>query len=113
MRILVALLYSIKNHLRAQWCPAAGLSLSPDDDQTMQCEYSDLLPAGLKGFEEYGLGVPLELTFLIERYIQKGTERAWFDAPLSTQMHMQLNNLVDAFGRMETIRLTPLPIAHL
>lgn len=28
-------------------------------------------------------------------------------------MQAQLNALVDAYGRMETIRLTPIPIAHL
>ena len=76
-------------------------------------EYADLLPRGLVGYEDEGLGLPLELTFFVERYIRKGVDRDWFHAPQASQLQVQLNTIVDAYGKMETIRLTPLPIAHL
>lgn len=42
-----------------------------------------------------------------------GVERGWFNAPGASQMQAQLNTLTDAYGRMETIKLTPIPVAHL
>lgn len=50
---------------------------------------------------------------LVESFIRRGVDRAWFHAPLASQMTVQINALVDAYGRMETIRSTPIPIAHL
>ena len=79
----------------------------------VQPEYEDLLPHGLVGFEDEGLGLPLELTFFVERYIRKGVDRGWFHAPQASQLQVQLNAIMDAYGKMETIKLTPLPIAHL
>jgi putative membrane protein len=76
-------------------------------------EYVSLLPEGLMGYEDQGLGLPLQLTILVEGYIRRGHDRGWFHAPLSSQMTVQLNSLVDAYGRMETIRSTPIPVAHL
>ena len=114
VRILIALLYSVKNHLRAEWGAAtASTRPQPLGLRSQTCEYSNLLPEGLRVFEEHGLGLPLELTFFVERYIGKATEKGWFNAPQASQLQAQLNALVDAYGRMETIRLTPLPIAHL
>lgn len=55
----------------------------------------------------------LQLTFFVEQYIKKGFDQGWFHAPQASQMQVQLNSLIDAYGRMETIRLTPIPIAHL
>ncbi|EDU48449.1 Bestrophin domain containing protein [Pyrenophora tritici-repentis] len=76
-------------------------------------EYVSLLPEGLMGYEDQGLGLPLQLTILVEGYIRRGADRGWFNAPLSSQMTVQLNSLVDAYGRMETIHSTPIPVAHL
>lgn len=80
---------------------------------TNKDDYVSLLPDGLMGYEDQGLGLPLQLTVLIESYLRRGFDRCWFHGPLSSQMTVQLNSLVDAYGRMETIRSTPLPIAHL
>ncbi|KAL6704294.1 hypothetical protein ACN47E_008358 [Coniothyrium glycines] len=80
---------------------------------TNKDEYISLLPDGLVGYEDQGLGLPLQLTVLVESYLRRGHDRGWFHAPLASQMTVQLNALVDAYGRMETIRSTPLPIAHL
>ncbi|KAI9846976.1 MAG: hypothetical protein M1837_003332 [Sclerophora amabilis] len=115
VRLLVAILYSIKNHLRAEWGAAIrpGTAISANGTPSFTSEYSELLPAGLKGYEELGLGLPLELTFFVERYIQNGHDKGWFHAPQASQMQVQLNALVDAYGRMETVKITPLPIAHL
>ncbi len=55
----------------------------------------------------------LQLTFFVEQYIKRGTDKEWFHAPQASQMQVQLNAMVDAYGKMETIRLTPIPIAHL
>ncbi|KAI9847666.1 MAG: hypothetical protein M1838_000812 [Thelocarpon superellum] len=112
VRILIALLYAVKDHLRAEW--GVGVpSDSSDGDGSIKSEYNDLLPKGLRGYEDYGLGFPLELVFLVEKYIKKATDRGWFNAPQASQLQAQLNTLVDAYGRMETIRMTPLPVAHL
>ena len=116
VRILIAILYATKNHLRAGWgaaiIPGAAVSHSTGD-ATLKPEYSDLLPKGLQGFEDKGLGLPLQLTFVVEGYIKRGFDRGWFHAPQASQMQVQLNNLVDSYGRMETIRLTSIPVAHL
>ncbi|KAI9860767.1 MAG: hypothetical protein M1813_005690 [Trichoglossum hirsutum] len=115
VRILIAILYSVKNHLRAEWGVAIqpGTALGQHGIPTQQSEYSELLPVGLKSGETDGLGLPLELTFFVEKYIRKGLDKGWFHPPQASQMQMQLNTLVDAYGRMETIKLTPIPVAHL
>ncbi|XPS93075.1 hypothetical protein M3J09_002446, partial [Ascochyta lentis] len=80
---------------------------------TKKDDYISLLPTGLMGYEDRGLSLPLQLSVLLESYITRSHNRGWINAPLSSQMTVQINNLVDAYGRMETIRSTPLPIAHL
>ena len=55
----------------------------------------------------------LQLTMLVEQYIKRGVGRTWFHPPQASQMEVQLNTLVDAYTRMEQIRLTPIPVAHL
>ena len=80
---------------------------------TKKDDYISLLPDGLMGYEDRGLGLPLQLSVLLESYITRAYNRGWVNAPLSSQMTVQVNALVDAYGKMETIRSTPLPIAHL
>ncbi|KAH7139119.1 Bestrophin/UPF0187 [Dendryphion nanum] len=134
IRVLVAILYAIKHNLRAEFnIPPASLakdsgittsspqnalsrrnSLAEESGiHTAEEEYISLLPDGLMGFEDQGLGLPLQLTIFLESYIRRGFDRSWFHAPLASQMSVQVNSLVDAYGRMETIRSTPIPIAHL
>ncbi|KAL8698635.1 MAG: hypothetical protein Q9201_006458 [Fulgogasparrea decipioides] len=116
IRILIAILYATKNHLRASWGAdnISGAAInSPTENPTLTPEYSDLLPKGLYGCDDRGLGLMLQLTFFVEQYIKKGTDKGWFHAPQASQMQVQLNVLADAYGRMETIRLTPIPIAYL
>lgn len=72
-----------------------------------------MLPTGLVGLDDRGLGLSLQLTFFVERYIKRFHDKGTFHAPQASQMQVQLNALVDAYGRMETIRLTPIPVAHL
>jgi putative membrane protein len=115
VKYLVAILFATKNHLRADWGASAGqLSGRPAHDNEIQNpEYADLIPHGLIGLDHRGLGIPLQFTVLVERYIKRTADRGWFSAPLATQLTTQLNTLVDAYGAMETIRLTPVPVAHL
>ncbi|KAI4261983.1 MAG: hypothetical protein L6R42_002831 [Xanthoria sp. 1 TBL-2021] len=116
IRILIAILYATKNHLRAGWGAEIipGTAINPSTgNATLTPEYSDLLPRGLYGCDDRGLGLVLQLTFFIEQYIKKGTDNGWFHAPQASQMQVQLNIMVDAYGKMETIRLTPIPVAHL
>jgi ion channel-forming bestrophin family protein len=121
VRILLALIYAAKNHLRAEWGSTLPLLLPRQEadrrrreSQSMsKPEYTELLPAGTKGFEEQGLGLLLQLSIQVEGYIKRGVDRNWFNAPLSSQMNAQLNALVAAYGSMETIHLTPLPVALL
>lgn len=132
VRTLLAILYATKNHLRSAWDVGA---LSPLPNQTavaskpapspssplltrppLRCEYSDLLllpPPGLPRFESHGLGLPLQLTYPLESHIQRLCRRGRIDGPQASLLTAQVNALVGAYGRMETIKMTPLPVAHL
>ena len=121
VRILLALIYAAKNHLRAEWGSTLPLLLPRTEVERVRREshsmskpeYSELLPAGTRGFEEQGLGLLLQLSVQIEAYIKRGHDRDWFHAPQASQLTVQLNTLVAAYGSMETIHLTPLPVALL
>lgn len=76
--------------------------------------YGGLLPEGLGDFEDRGLSLPIQLSVLVESYIHRQVRRGRLTPPqAASQLGPQLNALTDAFARMETIRTTPLPIAHL
>ena len=116
VRILIAILYATKNHLRADWGAEIiqGHAVSTDvGNATRVPEYSELLPQGLAGLDDRGVGLPLQLTFFVEQYIKRFFDKGMFHGPQASQMQVQLNTLTDAYGRMETIRLTSIPIAHL
>lgn len=116
VRILIAILYATKNHLRAEWgaeiIPGTAVSVNTGN-ATHISEYSELLPQGLTGLDDRGVGLPLQLTFFVEQYIKKSFDKGVFHGPQASQMQVQLNTLTDAYGRMETIRLTSIPVAHL
>ena len=121
VRVLMAIPFAVKNHLRAEWgasfAPVANKDIEQGENHNiiprLNPEYENLLPAGLKGHEDEGLGLPLQLTFMIEAFVARGVDRGWFAPPQASQLTGQINSLVDAYGKMETIRLTPMPIAHL
>ncbi|KAL1966888.1 hypothetical protein VTN77DRAFT_3853 [Rasamsonia byssochlamydoides] len=119
VRFLMAIPYAVKNHLRAEWGAAwalgsAGHEIAAGDGAAVfNPVYASLLPVGLEGHEEDGLGLPFQLTFFVDSFIKRGVDRGWFHAPGASQMQAQLNTLTDAFGKMETIKLTPIPVAHL
>lgn len=117
VKILIAILYATKNHLRAEWgaaiIPGAAINPNTGSSAALYHEYSDLIPKGLEGLDHQGLGLPLQLVFFVEQYIKRNHDLGYFHAPQASQMSVQLNTLVDAYGRMETIRLTPIPVAHL
>lgn len=60
VKTLVAMLYAVKNHLRGNW-----------EAQTFQPEYAMLMPQGFHGHEADGVGLPMELAFVVERYIKR------------------------------------------
>ena len=99
--------------LSASSATLASVLESEGSTPTRKDDYVSLLPEGLMGYEDRGLGLPLQLAVLLESYITRAYNRGWIHAPLSSQLSVQVNNLVDAYGKMETIRTTPLPIAHL
>ncbi|KAK3627109.1 hypothetical protein LTR56_019433 [Elasticomyces elasticus] len=122
VRLLLAMIYATKHHLRAEW-GATTLPMLMSDSEIVRRrreshslakpEYSELLPAGTHGFEDQGLGLLLQLSVQVEAYIKRGHDRSWFHAPQASQMTAQLNALVSAYGSLETIHLTPLPVAFL
>lgn len=74
--MLIAVGYTIKNHLRTEWgvMVSPGTILVEEEGQiTASNEYRDLLPDGLRGYEDRGLGLTLELTVFLEQFINKGT----------------------------------------
>lgn len=115
VKILIAMLYTIKNHLRAEWGVALspGTSLTSEGQEATSWEYLDLLPPGLKGYEHRGLGLTLELATFIEKFINYGVRKEWFHNAASSSMLSELNALTAAYGSMEVIRLVPIPVAHL
>ncbi|CAK4034023.1 60S ribosomal L32 [Lecanosticta acicola] len=126
VRITLALIYAAKNHLRAEWGHAIPILGLPSTASTRRSErerresvsvfkpeYDHLLPSGTRGHEEHGLGLVLQLSIQVEAYIKRAHDRGWFHAPQASQLTVQLNSLVAAYGSMETIHLTPLPVAYL
>jgi putative membrane protein len=127
VRYLLALLYAVKTHLRAEWGAtfsarlptgpvararrqsAAAGQKAEDEQENLE----DLLPRGMQTFQEVGLGLPLQLSIAVEGYIKRGHDRGWFHAPQASQLTVQLNTAIASFGNMETIRLTPIPVAYL
>lgn len=124
VRLLLAYIYAVKSHLRQEW----GLGLGQQHEQTQNLlqrlasntaklppepSFEDLLPSGVGSFEDHGLGLPVQIGILVEGYIQRGSARGWFSAPQASQLTVQLNTALSAFGTMETVRLTPIPVAYL
>jgi putative membrane protein len=77
VNILIAMLYTIKNHLRAEWGVALspGMLVTENGEATIHAEYSDFLPENLRGYEHRGLSLTLELAFFIESFIAKGAAK--------------------------------------
>ncbi|KAI9375242.1 Bestrophin, RFP-TM, chloride channel-domain-containing protein [Aspergillus egyptiacus] len=117
IRILMAIPFALKNHLRAEWGAAwaqlLGSDVSHNGTAVYNPVYAGLLPEDLEPHEEEGLGLPFQLTFFVDSFIKRGVERGWFHAPGASQMQAQLNVMMDGIGKMETIKLTPIPVAHL
>lgn len=114
--------YATKHHLRAEWGSATLPLLMPTAEITRRRresrslakpEYSALLPSGVRSYEEHGLGLLLQLSMQVEVYIKRGCERSWWQAPQASQLTAQLSSLVSSYGTLETIHLTPLPVAYL
>jgi len=80
---------------------------------TLHPEYSALVPADLPSLEDQGLALPLELATPVESYIRRGLQRQWWGAPQAAQLTATLNSLTAHYGAMETIKTTPIPVAHL
>ena len=120
VRVLIAIPYAVKNLLRSEWGAAWAPTNPRDPGQSLGTmtpslhpDYQNLLPIGLKGHEDEGLGLPLELTTFVESFIKRGYDRGWFHAPQASQLGVQVNTMVDAYGQLETIRITPVPIAYI
>ena len=92
----------------------AGTAISKGvSNSTRIPEHSELLPRGLIGLDDQGVGLVLQLTFFVEQYIKRFFDKGAFHGPQASQMSVQLNALTDAYGKMETIRLTGIPVALL
>ncbi|KAM5467389.1 hypothetical protein MauCBS54593_005357 [Microsporum audouinii] len=122
IRLLIAFPYAVKCYLRAEWSIEWGSIANPNmiadvvggqETGGPSQEFLSLLPAGFQAHEADGLGLPLQLTFPIEAFIQRGLKRGWYDPPAANQMGNQVSSMIDAYGKMETIKLTPIPVAHL
>ncbi|KAF2429736.1 UPF0187-domain-containing protein [Tothia fuscella] len=119
IRVLIAVLYSVKHRLRSgTQTPKPSHSSSEveplsESISTLRPEYSDLLPALHPSLESQGLPMPLQLSVSVEAYIRRGVIRGWWAPPQASYISTQLANLVSAYGTMETIRHTPIPVAHL
>lgn len=115
VKIMIAMLYTVKNHLRADWGVelSAGTTLTEDGEFFWPEEYKELLPQGFKGHEHMGLGLTLQLATYVEKFINIGCNLNWFNNSSSSNMLQELNQFISAYGSMEVIRLAPTPVAHL
>jgi len=80
---------------------------------TLRPDYTHFLPATLASLEGQGLAMPLQLSVSVEAYIRRGVLRGWWAPPQASYIDTQLAYLVSGYGAMETIRATPIPVAHL
>lgn len=116
VHVLLAIVYAIKNTLRFEWGSAAESYDTDFEDErcgVLKNDVAILLPKDLRqAFEHQGLGLPIQLSVAVEGFIKRGHDRGWFHSPQASQLTAQLNGLVAAYSAMETIRLTPLPVAY-
>lgn len=136
VRLLIAILYAVKHHLRAEFassaCPTvpgtpfptrSGTAtpvmtpstplLSQSLSGTLRPVYADLLSSTQPSLEDRGVALPLQLSLSVEAYIRRGVQREWWIAPQAAMLSGTLNALLADFAKMETIRNTPMPVAHL
>lgn len=71
---MIAMLYTVKNHLRADWGVelSSGTMMTEEGDFSWPAEYKDLLPQGFKGHEHMGLGLTLQLSTYVEKFVNTG-----------------------------------------
>lgn len=108
VRVLLATLYAIKHNLRGEYALSGASPASSSHP-----ELAALPPPDIYAHEDRGLGLPLQLLVIVEAYIRRGVARGWFHGPQASQLTVQVNSLTAAYGRMEAIRTTPIPVAHL
>jgi putative membrane protein len=80
---------------------------------TIQPEHNEALPQTLSYLEDQGLSMPLQLAVKVEAYIRRGVNRGWWAPPQAAYLDGQLAGIISNYTTMETIRFTPLPVAHL
>ena len=120
VHVLLAIVYATKNTLRFEWGTTAGdvsgdlaAELDGDMPALLKPDVATLLPSNMrKAFEHEGLGLPIQLSVAVEAFIKRGHDRGWFHSPQASQLTAQLNGMIAAYSAMETIRLTPLPVAY-
>lgn len=115
--VLLAIVYATKNTLRFEWGISSTENAAQDSESDgnglLKDDVAILLPGNLRqAFEHQGLGLPIQLSVAVEGFIKRGHDRGWFHSPQASQLTAQLNGLIGAYSAMETIRLTPLPVAY-
>jgi putative membrane protein len=101
---------STKASRRASVLDAEALT---DSLTTIRPGYNENLPRTLSHLEDRGLSMPLQLAVGIEAYVRRGVLRGWWAPPQASYLDTQLGNIIQNYTTMETIRFTPLPVAHL
>jgi putative membrane protein len=161
VRLLIAVLYSVKHHLRSEFAPtdaptttgapysaaqsgtqtptsgepphnggfmSASTSLLGRSSTTLPMSssshvhkpsvtgpiYTNLLRhTAIPSLEARGVCLPFQLSLSIEAYIRRGLQREWWIAPQAASLQNNLSSLLSDFACMDTIRSTPMPVAHL
>ena len=120
VHVLLAFAYATKHTLRFEWSTVAGATLGNltteldgDSPGLLKADVAALLPPDMRrSFEHQGLGLPVQLSYAVEGFIKRGHDRGWFHSPQASQLTVQVNQMIAAYSAMETIRLTPLPVAY-
>jgi ion channel-forming bestrophin family protein len=88
-----------------------ALPLSPSSN--LPPSYTPIVTQHFTNLLHRGLSLPLSITITLERHINYMQQNLGLAAPLAGGLSNQLGTLTNSFSAMETIRLTPLPVAHL
>ena len=133
IKVLLAMLAATKDALRAEWAvdhnhPSLSLvtstvSLAATSFATphfstpslvaLKPDYDGLISPMFGSLEHRGLSLPIHLSMLVEKHIRRGFSLNHFHGPQASQLTVQLNTLIDAYGNMETVKTTPIPVALL
>jgi len=114
---LIAFSYAMLHHLRCEWGVREDFAalLPPgfrSSERTMNGEEDGCMSCSKKPhwIREGGMTLPMELIYMLEAYLQEQRARGVLNGAQHGMFANCLNQITDAFGGMERIKSTPVPV---